>query len=214
MLSGPVQRSVSRVWVQECDTNGLWHEETAICRQVKWLHASISEVKSFMAICSFWRNALSNTSTASWPNSLGCKQGAGWYAGFQENENEWMKMNYALATYAANCSEKNNTHLRWETYLYSHGISLESFWNVIIQTALSSFKGHGAVKLAGHNGTCQSLFTVLPKEQCHLLALIKHSPHKQVVEVKGDGQRDLSKAAVCWDLSTACGWKALILQDG
>lgn len=70
MLSEPVQRSVRRVWVQECETNGLWHEETAICRQVKWLHASISEVNSFMAICSFWRNAQSNTSTASWPNSL------------------------------------------------------------------------------------------------------------------------------------------------
>lgn len=126
--------------------------------------------------------------------------------------NEWKWI--TLAKYAANCCEKNNTHLRWETYLYSHGISLESFCNVIIQTALSSFKGHGAVKLAGHNGTCQSLFTMLPKEQCHLLALIEHSPHKQVVEVKGDGQRDLSKAAVCWDLSTACGWRALILQDG
>lgn len=90
MFSGPVQRSVSRVWVQECDTNGLWHEETAICRQVKWLHASISEVRSFMAICSFWRNALSNTSTASWPNSLGCKQGAWLYAHFKGwmNENE------------------------------------------------------------------------------------------------------------------------------
>lgn len=75
MLSGPVQRSVRRVCVQECDTNGLWHEETAICRQVKWLHASISEVSSFMAICSFWRNAQSKASTASWPNSLRHKDG-------------------------------------------------------------------------------------------------------------------------------------------
>lgn len=53
MLSGPVHRSVRRVWVQECDTNGLRDEETAICRQVNRLHASISKVNSFMAICSF-----------------------------------------------------------------------------------------------------------------------------------------------------------------
>lgn len=85
--------------------------------------------------------------------------------------------------------EKQNPH--------SHGVSLESFCNVIIHTALSSFKRHGAVKLAGYNGTCQSLLTVLPKEQCHLLALIKHGPDKQVVEVKNDGQRDLSRAGVC-----------------
>lgn len=70
MLRGPVQRSVRRVWVHECETNGLWHEETANCRHVKWLHASISEVNSFMAVCPFCRNAQSNTSTASLPNSL------------------------------------------------------------------------------------------------------------------------------------------------
>lgn len=73
MLSGPVHRSVSSVWVQECETKVRWHEDTAICRHVKWLHASISEVSSFMAICSFWWNAQSRKSTASRPNSLSRK---------------------------------------------------------------------------------------------------------------------------------------------
>lgn len=85
---------------------------------------------------------------------------------------------------------------RRETNPHSHGISLERFCNVIIHTALSGFESHGAVKLTGYNGTCQSLLTVLPKEQCHLLALIKHGPHKQVIEVKADGQRNLRRARV------------------
>ena len=70
MLSEPVQRSVSSVWVQECATKGRWQDDTAICRQVKWLQASISEVSSFMAICSFCRKAQSSMSTDSCPNSL------------------------------------------------------------------------------------------------------------------------------------------------
>lgn len=65
MFRGPAHRSVSSVWVQECETNGPWLEDTAICRQVKWLHASISAVSSFMAICWLWRKAASSTSTAS-----------------------------------------------------------------------------------------------------------------------------------------------------
>lgn len=65
MLRAPDHRSVSSVWVQEWETNGRWHEDTAICRQVKWLHASTSDVSNFMAIFSLLRNTASNTSTAS-----------------------------------------------------------------------------------------------------------------------------------------------------
>lgn len=88
------------------------------------------------------------------------------------------------------------TDTQGETNTHSHGISLESLCNVIVQTALSCLEGHGAVKLAGHYGTCQRLLAMLPKEQCHLLALIKHGPYKQVIEVKGDWQRNLNAAGV------------------
>lgn len=65
MLRRPVHRSVSSIWVQEWETKGRSREDTAICKQVKWLQASISEVSNFMAMRSFCLKALSSTSTAS-----------------------------------------------------------------------------------------------------------------------------------------------------
>lgn len=89
--------------------------------------------------------------------------------------------------------------------LHSQRICLESICNVILHAALPCLKGHGAVKLTGHCGTCQCFLALLPQEQCHLLALIQHGPHKQVIEVKGNqhgwsrtmagAQRDLPAAA-------------------
>lgn len=95
---------------------------------------------------------------------------------------------------------------------HSQWIRLESFYNVIIQAALTCFKGHGAVKLAGHRCTCQRFFSMLPQEQCHLLPLLKDCPHKQVVEVERNQQWSIIKA---WTrhIPTGTGWHILLLEE-
>lgn len=53
---------------------------------------------------------------------------------------------------------------------------------------------------------------MLPKEQSHLLPLVEHGPHEQVVEVEGNQQLRVTKAGAQRDLWTAPGGLTLLLD--
>lgn len=103
-----------------------------------------------------------------------------------------------------------NTHK--VIHIHSQRICLESLCNVVVHAALPCLKGHRAVKLTGHCGTCQHLLAMLPKEQRHLLALMQHSPHKQVIEVEGNQQRRVITVGTHGDTLTGSSWDILLLH--
>lgn len=101
---------------------------------------------------------------------------------------------------------------RRATHVHSQRICLESLCDVVVHTALPRFKGHGAVKLTGHRGACQRLLGVLPQEQRHLLALMKHGPNEQVVEVEGKRRWSSVNVRAHRDLLAAPGRRVLLLD--
>lgn len=104
-----------------------------------------------------------------------------------------------------------NTHSN--TRIHSQWIWLESLWYDVVHAALTCLQGHGAVEFTGHRCTCERLLAVLPQEQRHLLPLLKYSPYKEVIEVKGNQQWCIIDDRSRGDLLTAAGWHILLLDE-
>lgn len=62
------------------------------------------------------------------------------------------------------------------------GVLLQLLGHAVSHIALLGFHCQSAVEFAGHNRPGHSLLSVLPQEQCHLLSMLEHCPHKQVVK--------------------------------
>lgn len=92
------------------------------------------------------------------------------------------------------------------------GEHLESLCRVVIRAALPGFERHGAIKFTGHCGSGERLFAVLPQEEHHLLALLKHGPHKQVVEIEGDLRRGITDASFHRGVTSADRWESFFLH--
>ncbi len=68
--------------------------------------------------------------------------------------------------------KKNN----WQRVL------LQLLGHAVSHIAFSGFPRHSTVKLAGHNRPGHCLLPMLPQEHRHLLPMLEHCPHKQVVK--------------------------------
>lgn len=67
------------------------------------------------------------------------------------------------------------------------GVVVQFLRDVVHHVVLRRFMRHGLTEFTGYQGLGHGLFTVLPKEQGHLLTLHKHRPYHQLVE----GEREV-----------------------